>query len=510
VTTRMTPTRTPTPGPAAGLLLVLALVAAACADRPQVIVGSKKFTESVLLGNMAKQLIAGAGVEVEHKQELGGTRILWNALLAGEIDLYPEYTGTLRAEILAGESIPEGDAALVRALAARGLRMSGPLGFANTYAIGMREETAARLGIRSLSDLARHPELVLGFSHEFLDREDCWPSLQRRYRMPQQGDQVRGLDHEVAYQALASGDIQGTDLYSTDPKIQQLHLRVLEDDLHNFPPYRAVFLYRRDLSPPAAAALARLERRIDDREMIAMNARADLDKVNECEVAAEFMTRDLGLSPQPCSEVGLAHRIWDRTVEHMFLVAVSLLAALLVGLPLGILAGKRPGLGKGVLGAVGVVQTIPSLALLVLFIPLLGIGALPAMAAIFLYSLLPIVRNTATGLTDISPGLRESAEALGLPPAARLRLVELPMASRAILAGIKTSAVLNVGTATIGALIGAGGYGQPILTGIRQGDTGLILEGALPAAGLALLLELLFGLVERAVVPRGLRLEPVE
>jgi osmoprotectant transport system permease protein len=490
------------------VVLALAVALAGCGDRPDVLVGSKKFTESVLLGNMAEQLIAGTGIEVEHRRELGGTRILWDALLAGEIDLYPEYTGTIREEILAGESIPEGDPALAAALARRGLRMTGALGFDNTYAIGMREETAERLGIRTLSDLARHPELVLGFSHEFLDRDDCWPAVRSRYRM--QHKEVRGLDHEVAYSALESGAIHATDLYSTDPKIRQLRLRVLEDDLHNFPPYRAVFVYRDDLAKGAAAALGRLEGQIDGQEMIAMNARADLDHAGECEVAGEFLTRDLETTPAQCSEVGLARRIWDRTVEHMFLVGVSLLAALVVALPLGVLSGKRPNLGKAVLGVVGVLQTIPSLALLVLFIPLLGIGALPAMAAMFLYSLLPIVRNTATGLTDISPGVRESAEALGLPPAARLRRVELPIASRAILAGIKTSAVLNVGTATIGALIGAGGYGQPILTGIRQGDHGLILEGALPAAALALLLEALFGLVERLVVPRGLRLEPAE
>ncbi len=489
-------------------ILVGVCLMGGCGGRAQVVVGSKKFTESVLLGNMAEQIVGAAGLEVEHRRELGGTRILWDALRAGEIDVYPEYTGTIRGEILAGESIPEGDQALARALAARGLRMTGPLGFGNTYAVGMREEVAERLGIRTLSDLARHPDLALGFSHEFLDREDCWPSLKSRYGM-KQGD-VRGLDHEVAYSALESGAIAATDLYSTDPKIVQLRLRVLEDDRHNFPPYRAVYLYRADLTPRAAAALARLERRIDDREMIALNARADLEKAGECEVASEFLSADLRLPRHPCEEVGVVARIADRTVEHLFLVGVSLLAALLIGLPLGIVAGKSPHAGQVVLGAVGVVQTIPSLALLVLFIPLMGIGALPAMAAIFLYSLLPIVRNTATGLTDISPGLRESAEALGLPAGARLRLVELPMASRAILAGIKTSAVLNVGTATIGALIGAGGYGQPILTGIRQGDHSLILEGALPAAALALLLEGLFGLVERLVVPRGLRLERAE
>ena len=485
--------------------LVVGAAMVGCA-RPDVLVGSKKFTESVVLGDLAEHLLAGAGLDVGHRRELGGTRILWDALLAGEIDVYPEYTGTIREEILSGQAIGAGDRALVAALAARGVRMSRPLGFNDTYAIGMREDTAARLGIRTLSDLARHAEVTLGLSHEFLDREDGWPAVRARYRMPHRS--VRGLDHDVAYRALESGSIQATDLYSTDAEIRHYRLRVLEDDLHHFPPYHAVYLYRTDLPPAAVAALDRVGQRISEPEMIAMNARAVLDKVGDCQVAADFLAQELGGAPGECEDAGLARRVWDRTLEHLFLVGVSLLAALIVALPLGVLCERRRQVGKIVLGAVGVVQTIPALALLVLFIPLLGIGALPAITAMFLYSLLPIVRNTATGLGDIPPAMRESAEALGLTRSARLRMVELPMASRAILAGIKTSAVLAVGTATIGALIGAGGYGQPILGGIRLDDTGLILEGALPAAGLALLFEGLFGLVERVVVPRGLRLQP--
>jgi osmoprotectant transport system permease protein len=159
-----------------------------------------------------------------------------------------------------------------------------------------------------------------------------------------------------------------------------------------------------------------------------------------------------------------------------------------------------------ILAVAGVLQTVPSLALLVLMIPLLGIGAPPAIAALLLYSLLPIVRNVHAGLRAIPEPLRESAEALGLPPAARLLRVELPLASPAILAGIKTSAVINVGTATLGALIGAGGYGQPILTGIRLDDAGLLLEGAVPAALLALAVQGLFDGLERVLAPRGLRL----
>ncbi len=488
-------------------LLAGALLAAGpAAPAPEVRVGSKKFTEGVILGEVVRQVAAAAGARAVHRRELGGTRLLWDALLAGEIDVYPEYTGTLAEEIL---RLPgAGDEELRRAMAPAGVRMGRPLGFEDTYAIGMREGEAARLGIRALSDLARHPGLRLGLSHEFMDRRDGWPALRQGYGLG--ALRVNGLDHDIAYRALADGAIDATDLYSTDAEIAYYRLRVLEDDRRVFPDYRAVLVYRADLearAPEVVAALFRLEGRIPAAQMIAMNARAKIERVPEDEVAADFARRALGLAAETRLQ-GPAARILTRTREHLVLVVLSLAAAIAVGLPLGILAERRRRLGQALLSAAGVIQTIPSLALLVLLIPLLGIGTWPALAALFLYSLLPILRGTQAGLASIPPELRESAAALGLPPRARLGLVELPMASRAILSGVKTSAVIDVGTATLGALIGAGGYGQPILTGIRLDDFALILEGALPAALLALLVQGLFDLLERALVPRGLRLGP--
>ncbi len=493
--------------------LVLALVVAAptalAASRPagfEVRVGSKKFTESVVLGEIGVLLLRDAGLRAVHRAELGGTRVLWNALRRGELDVYPEYTGTLIQEILRGEPVEEGAEGLRRVLGAHGVVASKALGFNNTYALGMREERAARLGVRRISDLLRHPDLRLGFTNEFMDRADGWPGLRARYGLPQRD--VRGLDHDLAYRGLESGTLDATDLYATDAEIRYYDLRVLEDDRDFFPRYDAVWLWRADLAqeaPDAVVALARVEGRLDPATMISLNARAKLERVPEARVAADWLAGSLGVQAEVRRE-GAATRLARLTGEHLFLVGVSLGAAVVLAVPLGILAARRPRLGQVVLGATGVVQTIPSLALLVFMIPLLGIGSAPAIAALFLYSLLPIVRNTHAGLHDIPGPLRESAEALGLPAAARLRRVELPLASRAILAGIKTSAVINVGTATLGALIGAGGYGQPILTGIRLDDVGLILQGAVPAALLALAVQGGFELLERLVVPRGLRL----
>jgi osmoprotectant transport system permease protein len=495
----------------AGLVLVVGLAGGASAAgageglRP-VVVGSKTFTESVILGEAAAHLISDQGVSVEHRRQLGGTQVLWNALLKGDIDVYPEYTGTIREEILAGRDVSQ-PGALEAALRRVGVTASRPLGFNDTYALGMKKERAAALGVATISDLGRHPELKLGFSNEFMDRKDGWPGLSERYGLAQRD--VRGLDHDLAYRGLESGAIDVTDLYSTDAEIAWYDLVVLSDDRNYFPEYQAVWLRRVDLeerAPRAVGALTLLEGRVDEAAMIAMNRRAKLDRVPETVVAADFLKSLLGRSGTVRPE-SRSDRLLRRTGEHLSLVGISLFAAILVALPLGILAGHNRRAGQMILGVAGVIQTIPSLALLVFMIPWLGIGTVPAIVALFLYSLLPIIRNTATGLESIPLPLRESAAALGLGKGARLFQIELPLASRSILSGIKTSAVINVGTATLGALIGAGGYGQPILTGIRLDNPGLILEGAIPAALLALLAQGFFETLERFVVPKGLRLK---
>jgi osmoprotectant transport system permease protein len=473
------------------------------ADSPSTVikVGSKKFTESVILSEMVTFLLRDAGFPANHRRELGGSEILWKALLRGDIDVYPEYTGTIQAELLRGEKdIP-------KALADRGIRMCKSLGFNDSYAIGMKTEVARQLAIRTVSDLRDHPELVFGFSDEFMNRPDGWPGLRERYRLPQKN--VRGLDHDLAYRGLQNGDIQATDLYTTDAEIRYYKLRVLEDNLHHFPPYQAVLLYRDDLAeraPEAVKSMLRLEGRISEAAMMEMNERVKLKRVPESHAAASFLSENLGLQMEVYDE-SLVQSLLRSTREHLALVAISLLAAMVLAVPLGIVAARFPQIGQAILAVTGIIQTIPALALLVFLIPLLGIGAVPALVALFLYSLLPIVRNTYSGLHDISGPILESAAALGLPASARLRLVELPLAARSILAGIKTSAVINVGTATLGALVGAGGYGQPILSGIRLDNVPLILQGAIPAAVLALVVQGLFELAERAIVPRGLRLK---
>jgi len=458
-----------------------------------VVVGSKAFTESVILGEVATKMLRNAGIDARHQRELGGTSVLWSSLRRGDVSCYAEYTGTLRAEIYAREPIKT-DAELPALLQRDGVWASPSLGFNNTYVLGMRKAAAQKLAATHMSDLASHPGLRLAFSNEFLDRADGWPGLRAAYGLPQ--TDVRGLDHDLAYRALAAGSVDVTDLYSTDAEIAYYDLFTLQDDRRYFPTYDALFLCRADVAPAVRDVFNRLAGKIDAATMARLNAQAKLEHVPEAQVAQAFIRDALGVELQVEQE-HRADRLLLRTLEHLFMVGLSLAAAVPFAVALGVLAFRRPTLSRAIFAVADILQTIPALALLVFLIPWLGIGYAPAIVALFTYSLLPILRNTHAGLANISQDLRDSAEALGLSPVAKLRFVEMPLAARSILAGIKTAAVINVGTATLGALIGAGGYGQSILTGIRLDDHALILEGAVPAALLALAVQWAFGLLER-------------
>jgi osmoprotectant transport system permease protein len=487
---------------------MLAILAASSVHAEGLVIGSKRFTESYILGEIAAQTARAAGEsKVTHTQGLGNTAILFAAIQGGSIDLYPDYSGTVGRELLKTEATDLDT--LNRGLTPTGLGVAVPLGFNNTYALAVLEARAQDLGLRTLGDLAAHPALRLGLSHEFLNRSDGWPGLKRAYRLAQE---PRGLDHGIAYEAIAGGQIDVMDVYATDAKIERYRLRVLADDQGYFPEYQALLVYRLDVPrrfPKAWAALNRLEGVIDAGGMMAMNAAAELDGKTFDAVAAEFLAKDGAKAAAATRRLGatlLGPDLWRLTWQHLMLVLVSLAAAVVVGVPLGIWAQRRPAAARPILASVSLIQTLPSLALLAFLIPLLGtIGALPALVALFLYSLLPIVRNTYSGLGEIPPHLRESARALGLPDGARLRLIEVPMASRSILAGIQTAAVINVGTATIAAFIGAGGYGERIVTGLALNDNTLLLAGAIPAAALALLVQGVFELADRWLVPAGLR-----
>lgn len=508
------------------VLAPLVLLAAGfAAGQDAVIVASKPFAESYLLAEMFAQILEAEGIPVERRPGLGSTEICFGALRSGAVDVYPEYTGTGLMAIL-GERVaasPRGTfRAVSRAFEERwDVHWLPPLGFENTYAIAVQGRTAAEYQLRTLSDLARvAPRLTAGFSPDFIGREDGLRGLRRVYGLGFMAE--RALLQAVKYRALIEGTVDVIDGYSTDGAIARYDLVVLDDDQGFFPSYEAAALVGSRLwgeRGDAVRALIRLSGRLDEPLMRELNRRV--------EVAGELIPR---VARDALAELGvvggdaiddrlqlgrdtgsLLAYMWSRradltrmTARHMTLVGVSVVAAVLVAVPLGLLLERRRRRAETVIRIIGVLQTIPSIALLAFMIPLAGIGVVPALVALFLYSLFPIVRNTFTGVRDADPAAIDAATACGMAPLQILRLVRLPLAAPIIMAGIRTAAVINVGTATLAAFIGAGGLGDPIVAGLALADTRMILSGAIPAAFLAVTVDWLLGVCEQGLRPAAL------
>ncbi|MEP5837476.1 MAG: glycine betaine ABC transporter substrate-binding protein [Marinobacter sp.] len=463
------------------------------ADDGALTVGSKTFTESHVLAELVVQRLEMGGYPVERKIGLGGTMVVWEALRSGAVDVYPEYSGTLAQAIL---QRPDASLAEVEAaLATEKLQLLATLGFNNTYVIVVDGALARERDLSKISDLRQHPDLRVGLSLEFLNRADGWPALRAHYQLPQS---VSGLEHALAYSAIGNDQLDVTDAYSTDGDLEQFDLQALDDDLQFFPRYDAILLGREDLPIEVKQLLAGLEGSLTEQTVRSLNAAAGVDGVSPRSVVRDYLGRD------DSGEQSVAQSVLHNTLVHLKLTGIALTLACVLAIPLALLLTQYARAAGVAVYLAGLLQTIPSLALLAMLVPLLGLGQVPAILALFLYSLLPILRNTLTGIASVDPLLREVAEGMGLSVAQRLRHVEIPLAMPMILAGVKTAAIISIGTATLAAFVGAGGLGEPIVTGLNLNDHGLILQGALPAAGLAIVTEFLFECLERAVVPRHL------
>ena len=507
------------------LLLSAAGARAQGAGRP-IVVASKPFGESYLLAEMFAQLLESRGFNVERRPGLGATEIAFAALRTGAIDVYPEYTGTGLVAIL-HDTLPDAVAADPRAVFAHvsqrfedayHTRWLPPLGFENTYAIAVTKTTARRFHLSTLSDLAREsPHLTAGFTADFIGRSDGLVGLSRVYGLRPRA--VRPLAPAVKYQALASGGVDVIDGYSTDGLLARYDLVTLVDDRHFFPPYEAAALVSQQLerdSPSAIATLTLLSGRLDVQTMRQLNRRVEVDGEDVKRVGSDEL-RALGLvggkQPTPGARSSVQRSsfwsyLWDRratifslTMRHLLLVAIALAAAVIVAVPLGLGLERARRVAEPAIGTLGVLQTIPSIALLAFMIPLLGVGVTPALIALWLYALYPIARGTYSGVRDADPDAVAAAEALGTTPRQRLLWVRLPLAAPVIMAGIRTAAVITVGAATLAAFIGAGGLGEPIVAGLALADTRMILSGALPAAVLALAVDGLLAVVEGLIAP---------
>jgi osmoprotectant transport system permease protein len=484
------------------IVIVIGLFFSSSLISQTITIGAKNFNEGYLLSEIFAQLFESNGFQVERKYNLGGTLICFEALKNREIDLYPEYTGTISEQILQSEINLDLRELRKRMIDQYNLKLSNPLGFNNTYALAITNKTAKKYDLFSISDLRIHPDLRFAFSYEFIERKDGWQNLANVDQLPQI---PVGIEHGLSYQAIAEEKIDLIDIYSTDGEVTRYDLKILSDDLGFFPVYLAIALYRSDIPQEAENLIAKLDNLIDEAKMQELNARVVFEKKSYKQVAGSFLKSINLIDDQDIQERNMYLEILDKTFVHLQLTVIALIAAMLLAIPLGILIYHYSVVAKPILYFAGLLQTIPSIALLALMIPLFGIGVVPAIIALFLYALLPILRNTVTALFSIDPLLKKVAMGIGLTRWQRLRLVELPLSTPTIFAGIKTAAVISIGTATLAAFIGAGGLGEFIVTGLALNNTGMILKGAIPAALLAILVEFIFEAVERLFVPMHLQ-----
>lgn len=467
-------------------------------------VGSKNFTESFVLAELLSQTIELSSTEkVERLFGLGGTAITYESLKSRKIDLYIEYTGTINEAILKNSNI-KSEEKLKSGLAEYGIVLGPEVGFNNTYALAIQKEFSEKNSITKISDLKNVlNKSRFAFSYEFMARNDGFSALTKHYGLDIRSENVIRMDHTLVYTALKDNKVDVIEVYSTDAQIDKMNLVVLDDDQKFFPPYKAVILANNEFVnefPEVWKMLSSLKNKVNDAQMRKLNAAVDLDGQSFQATVAEFLNQKIQ------SYDSISKQVWQRTKEHLLLVLMALIFSMILGIPLGIVAQKKKRLGQFLLAAVGLAQTIPSLALLCFFIPIFGIGPKAAIIALIVYGLLPIVLNVYEGLDQIDSRLKESASSLDLSKFYQLFKVELPLASPTILVGIKTSAIISVGTATLAAFIGAGGYGAPIASGLAINDQSLILMGAIPSALMAIIIHFAFDFFKVIVIPKGLRL----
>ncbi len=484
-------------------------------------IGSKNFTEQEILAELVAQLIERhTDLRVERTFGLGGTGVCHAALVSGELDIYVEYTGTALLNVLKHEVRTDADDVyqiVAKAYRERfGLEWLPPMGFNNTYAITVRAADAKEHGWQAIRDLGHVADrLSAGFTAEFMERPDGYPGVRRAYGFD--FGRTADLDPGLIYKALADGQVDVICAFATDGRIAAYNLRVLLDDRSFFPPYDAAPVIRSALlrdHPEVRDALAALAGTISDQTMRRLNYAVDQMGRTPSGVAGEWIeSRAVGIPrptagatpPQPYGVVGFwatvaARRaeLWQKVLEHLGLSALAMAIAILIGVPTGILIHRHRATLPLVLGVTEVVQTIPSLAMLAFLFAVYGIlGMTPAVTALVLYALLPIIVNTFTGLKELSPEIIEAADGVGMSGRQRLWMVELPLALPMIVAGIRTSTVWTIGIATLSTYIGAGGLGDFISRGLARNDARLTVLGALPAAIMAVVLSLGIRPVER-------------
>jgi osmoprotectant transport system permease protein len=467
-------------------IISLALVAVAMADQPHPArIGSKIFTEGYILSEILAVQLESHHFPVERMMGLGATGITEEAMKNKKIDLIVDYTGSItQAFFKSKEKISTQE--IRDRLKPLGFTISEPLGFNNTYALAVRAAWSEKNKIKTFSQLATLPVVRAAFTSEFTSRPENWPGLKAQYNF--KNFDVHEMDHQLAYESVRSDKADVVEAYSTDAKLKEFGLISLEDDQHFFPNYDAVIMTHLDwveANPEAWKTLQELVGKIPASTMIELNSQVDLEKKSFYDVASGF----LGVTSTTSKNWPWLRELKDSTLEHLTLVLVPVFFALLIGVPLSFFAYKFPRSHSAIGALASIFQTIPALAFLTLLVPLVGIGTVPALTVLFLYAILPIFLSGYQGFASIPEITHLSCQTLGLHGFFKLRKIEFPMAQPAIWAGLQTSLITTVASATLAALIGAGGYGKKIIAGLAVNDMRIVLMGAIPSAVMALIFQ---------------------
>lgn len=506
------------------LILLLLSTGLFAKDRRPVVIGSKIFSESYILAEMMAILLEDKfNLKVDRKISLGGTKINFEALNNRSIDIYPDYTGTGYVMILKNKDLGSPTEIYNRVskqfLDQFGIVWSKPLGFNNTYALAVRGDDPKLSSFNKISDVVDITnQFKIAAPYEFMEREDGFKNFSSTYGLKFKPLNIKSVEAGLMYNAIMNQEVDFIVAYSTDGRIKAHQLKLLKDDLFFFPPYDASYLTTKEAVeefPEILQAFKLLEGSITEKEMTNLNYEVDQRKRDSGVVAREFLeSRGLiTVTSRSGTKGGFiaffnAKKDYFRKIlsEHIVLTFTALFFAILIAIPTGIAMTRFRWLKKLLFPIVNTVQTIPSLALLGFLVPFLGIGFIPAVFSLFLYSLLPLIRNTYEGIKGIDRKYIEVSQGMGLTPLQILLKVEIPLALPIIMAGLRTAAVIVVGTATLAALVGAGGLGDPIFRGVATVNSNLIFLGAIPAALLAIVMDKLIGFAESFFVSPGLKL----
>lgn len=505
------------------LFISLLFITKISAKEP-LIIGSKKFSESIILGEIVAILLEEKfNHPTIRKLGLGGTQVALNALKNEDIHVYPDYTGTGYVMILKMDG--ERDPKIIHQIVGQefknrwGIIWSEPIGFNNTYALAVRKDDKRFKNFKNISSLSKNVDSFRYVApHEFMERKDGHFRFAQTYALNFKEKNIISMEAGLMYSAIKNKQTDMIIAYSTDGRIKAYNLRLIEDDQKFFPPYHVALLAKNKTLkqfPELRIIFNLVKGLITEKEMINMNDQVDRLKGDPNEVARNFLiSKSLikGVQQQIKTDhnffsyaISKRDYLLKLLVEHLLISFGALFFALIVSLPTGILLTRYQSLGKIIFPFINTIQTIPSLALLGFLVPIIGIGLTPALLALFLYSLLPLIRNTYAGILGVEKTYLEASRGIGLTNRQILLKVEIPLAMPIIIAGLRTASVIVIGTATLAALIGAGGFGDPIFRGVATLNSNLILLGAVPSALLAIGVDKLIGISEKFLISDGIK-----